>query len=284
MNGADHRAAPPVRVDAHHHVWDLARRPQPWTDDLPVLRRSFEFAELAPQLRRQDVTATVVVHTVASEQETVELLALSAAEPLVAGVVGWLDLEDDALADRIAALRSGPGGAALVGVRHQLQVEPDPAWLDRPAVRRGLATLARHGLAYDLVVSPEQLRTVTAAVSALPGLSFVLDHAGKPPLASGHLQDWADDLVRLAEHPHVTVKLSGLVTEADWRTWSPADLRPVAETVLESFGPDRVMFGSDWPVCLLAGADYDVVAGCFADLVADLSPAERARVWGATAC
>jgi L-fuconolactonase len=272
-----------MRIDAHHHVWDLDRRPQPWTDDLPVLRRSFAFDELAPQLCAHDIAATVVVHTVDSLAETHELLALAAAEPQVAGVVGWLDLEAPDLDDTIAAAREGPGGRHLVGARHQLQVEPDKAWLDRPAVRRGLATLARHGLVWDLVISPEQLAGVTGTVAALPEVSFVLDHAGKPPIASGDLGAWRRDLGALANLGNVAVKLSGLVTEASWRAWRIDELRPVATTVLELFGAERAMFGSDWPVCLLAEVDYGHVVAIFDELVAQLTPGEREQVWGGTA-
>jgi L-fuconolactonase len=272
-----------MRIDAHHHVWDLGRRPQPWTDDLPVLRRSFAFDELAPQLRDQEVAATVVVHTVDSLAETHELLALAAARPEVAGVVGWLDLEAADLDESIAAACEGPGGRHLVGARHQLQVEPDKAWLDRPAVRRGLATLARHGLVWDLVISPGQLVDVARTVAALPELSFVLDHAGKPPIATGDLRAWARDLGELAALPNVAVKLSGLVTEASWDGWRLEDLRPVGETVLDLVGAERTMFGSDWPVCLLAGADYERVVETFDTLVAQLTPSEREQVWGGTA-
>jgi L-fuconolactonase len=272
-----------MRVDAHHHVWDLARRPQPWTDDLPVLRRSFDFGELRPQLAAHEVAGTVVVHTVASLAETHDLLALAHAEPLVAGVVGWLDLTADDLADVIGEARGWPGGQRLVGVRHQLQVEPDKGWLDRPDVRRGLEVLAGHDLTYDLVVSPDQLADVTRTVADLPELSFVLDHAGKPPIAGGDLGAWSQDLAALASLGNVTVKLSGLVTEASWDSWRVDDLRAVADTVLSRFGPARVMYGSDWPVCLLAGADYERVVTAFADLVGALSRDEQAAVWGGTA-
>jgi L-fuconolactonase len=198
-------------------------------------------------------------------------------------VVGWFDLTEPGLDERIAEARERPGGERLVGVRHQLQVEPDPCWLARADVRRGLATVARHGLAYDVVVSPEQLGLVAATVAALPDVGFVLDHAGKPPIASGRLDDWLADLGVLARADNLTVKLSGLVTEADWARWRPADLRPVSDAVLERFGTGRVMAGSDWPVCLLAGADYDRVTTVTDLLLAALSADERARVLGETA-
>lgn len=271
------------RIDAHHHVWDLRRRPQPWTDGLPALARSFSFEELRPQLDAAGVLGTVVVHTVADLAETHDLLALAAAEPQVLGVVGWFDLTDPALVGAVRAARSGPGGDRLVGVRHQLQVEPDRDWLARPAVRDALVRLGEEGLAFDVVVSPEQLPDVVPAVDAAAGTAFVLDHAGKPPLAAGDLADWRRDLQALARREHVVVKLSGLVTEADWDRWTLEDLRPAVETVLETFGPDRTMWGSDWPVCLLAGVDYAGWVGTSEELLAGLSPTESAQVWSGTA-
>lgn len=274
--------SPPARIDAHHHVWDLDRRPQPWTDGLPALRRSFGYDELVPALDDAGIDATVLVHTVASFDETLEMLALAATHQRIAGVVGWLDLSGAGVADQIAEARSAPGGRRLVGARHQLQEEPDPRWLARPAVHAGLRALAAAGLAYDVVVSAHQLPVVIEAVRALPEVRFVLDHAGKPPIAAGELDDWRHDIAELATAPNVAVKLSGLVTEADWARWTVAQLRPVAGHVLASFGPERTMFGSDWPVCLLA-AGYAAVVDAAAELTADLDEAAAQAVWGGTA-
>ncbi|HEX4362032.1 MAG TPA: amidohydrolase family protein [Pseudonocardia sp.] len=273
------------RVDAHHHLWDLAVRDQPWTEGLPALRRSFALAELEPELRKEGIDATVLVQTVDVPPETPELLALAAAHPVVAGVVGWADLTAPDVADQLAALRAGPGGRALVGVRHGVQSEADPRWLCRPDVRRGLAAVGAAGLVYDLLVVPAQLPAAVETVRALPGLSFVLDHAGKPNIARGTEADrasWAADVRALGAEHNVVVKLSGLVTEADHGSWTPADIRPYAEQVLTAFGPDRTMFGSDWPVCLLA-ADYGRVAALASELIEALSPAERDAVLGGTA-
>ena len=169
------------------HVWDLAARPQPWTDGLPVLQRSFGLDDVAADLRAAGQDGVIVVQTVASAAETRELLALAAAQPLVAGVVGWADLSRPDPADQLLAAQAAPGGHALVGVRHQLQEEPDQEWLARPQVRDGLRAVAAAGLAYDLVISPGQLPLVTETVTALPEVRFVLDHAGKPPIAAGNL-------------------------------------------------------------------------------------------------
>jgi L-fuconolactonase len=227
------------------------------------------------------VGATVVVQTVTVAEETPELLALAAADPLVAGVVGWTDLTSPAVSDELARLAGGPGGARLAGVRHQVQSEPDPDWLRRPDVIRGLRAVAAAGLAYDLVILPHQLPAATYAAAAVPGLTLVLDHAGKPRVADGDLGPWAAAVRALAALPNTTCKLSGLVTEAPQQTRAQA-LAMVAEVVFDAFGADRVMFGSDWPVCLLA-SDYAGVMALARSLAGGLSAAEREAVFGATA-
>src|SRR4051794_25532169 len=269
------------RIDAHHHLWDLAVRDQPWITgpELAPLRRSFSVEDLAAVAT---VDATVVVQTVTVPEETPDLLALAAGHELIAGVVGWVDLEAADVADALAALRSLPGGDRLVGIRHPVQSEPDPEWLCRPAVRRGLAAVAQEGLVYDLLTIPVQLPAAIATVRALPEARFVVDHLSKPPIASGELEPWAGQMRALAAHENVACKLSGMVTEADWRAWTVDDLRPYAETVLEAFGPRRVLFGSDWPVCLLAASYADVVDAAEA-LTASLTRDERTEVFGGTA-
>ncbi|MFD5320553.1 amidohydrolase family protein [Streptomyces sp. NPDC127098] len=273
------------RIDAHHHVWDLAHRPHHWLDgpESAAIRRSFGLGDLAGQAAAAGVTGTVLVQVLPDLAETAEFLALAAGSELVAGVVGWVDLtEGDAVTERLAALRAGPGGELLVGVRHLVQGEPDDRWLCRPDVRRGLAAVAAAGLSYDLLVLPHQLPAAVDTVRALPGLSFVLDHLAKPPIAAGVTRPWAGLLRELAGAPNVYAKLSGLVTEADRAGWTVAALRPYAETALAAFGPGRLMFGSDWPVCLLA-ASYGEVVAAAEELTAALTPAERAEVFGGVA-
>ncbi|MFF8392472.1 amidohydrolase family protein [Streptomyces sp. NPDC016172] len=274
----------PGIVDAHHHVWDLSVRDQDWIRgaELAPLRRDFTLADLAPQARAAGVTATVLVQTVTVPEETPEFLALAADSDLVAGVVGWTDLTAPDVAETLAGLRAGPGGEYLVGIRHQVQSEPDPRWLERPDVLQGLSVIAEAGLVYDLVVKPHQLAAAVAAAQRLPGLTFVLDHIGKPPIASGELDPWAQQIRRLAALPNTVCKLSGMVTEADWGSWSVAALTPYADTVLDAFGPARLMFGSDWPVCRLA-ATYAEVLAAARELTAGLGPAERHDVFTGTA-
>jgi len=195
-------------------------------------------------------------------------------------VVGWVDLTDPGVADVLGALRERPGN--LVGVRHLVQGEPDPEWLSRPDVRRGLKAVGAAGLTYDLLTKPVQLPAAIATARALPEMTFVLDHLSKPPIAAGKLEPWARLVRELAAEPNVSCKLSGMVTEADRAGWTVEQLRPYAATVLEAFGPARVMFGSDWPVCLLAASYAEVVDAAEA-LSAGLSEAERADVFAGTA-
>ncbi|WP_431986832.1 amidohydrolase family protein [Streptomyces griseoflavus] len=271
-------------IDAHHHVWDLAVRPQPWITghDLAPLARSFSARDLAAEARAAGVSGTIVVQTVCVPEETPELLALAAGGDLVAGVVGWTDLTSPDVADAIAALREQPGGDRLVGIRHQVQEEPDPRWLLRPDVQRGLMAVAAAGLVYDLVVKPFHLPAAAEAAARLTGLTFVLDHLGKPPIATDALEPWASDLRRLATLPNTAGKLSGLVTETAPGAWRTESLEPYARNALDAFGPQRLMFGSDWPVCTLR-ADYTTVVRTADTLTAGLSPAERDAVFHDTA-
>ncbi|MFF2503640.1 amidohydrolase family protein [Streptomyces sp. NPDC058067] len=276
--------APVTTIDAHQHVWDLSVRDQDWIagPELAPLRRDFTLDDLRPQAAAAQVDATVLVQTICVPEETPEYLAPAAADPLVAGVVGWTDLTSPAVADALAALRALPGGDRLVGIRHQVQGEDEADWLLRPDVGRGLAAIASAGLAYDLVLRPEQLPSAVAVARQRPELVFVLDHLRKPPIRPRRPDTWAADLAALARLPNTVAKLSGLVTEADRHTWGPADLRPFVSVALEAFGPERLMFGSDWPVCTLA-AGYEQVVAVGRELVADLSEHERSAVFGGTA-
>jgi L-fuconolactonase len=271
-------------VDAHHHLWDLGVRDQDWITGpaLAPLRRDFLLGDYQSVADVNGIAASVVVQTVTVPGETPELLALAAGSDLIAGVVGWTDLAARDVGDKIAALTEMPGGSKLVGLRHQVQGEPDPDWLTRPDVLHGLGAIGQAGLVYDLVITAGQLSASTRAAAAVPDLVFVLDHLGKPPIAAGHTEPWAQQLRGLAALPNTVAKLSGLVTEADWRRWQVADLRPYAEVALGAFGPARMMFGSDWPVCTLAASYPDVLAAAH-DLTAALSPAEREAVFAGTA-
>ncbi|WP_184928966.1 amidohydrolase family protein [Saccharothrix ecbatanensis] len=273
-----------MRIDAHHHLWDLAARPQEWLDEseLKPIRRDFGLADLREVAGAAGVDATVLVQVLPDFEETVEFLALAGESELVAGVVGWVDLTAPDVAEQLDRLRRGPGGERLVGIRHLVQAEPDPDWLTRPDVVAGLHAVRDAGLVYDLLTRPHQLTAALEVVRALPDLVFVLDHLSKPDIAGRIVEPWAPRLSELAAEPNVVAKVSGLVTEADWERWTVADLRPYVEVALEAFGPDRLMVGSDWPVCLLA-ASYEQVLGTAAELFDECSAAQRDLVFGGTA-
>jgi L-fuconolactonase len=291
-------------VDAHHHLWVRSRTPQGWIDPVVMAAINADFTPADLPAAAHGVRTTVVVQSANLWSESRELLAITASDAgraaRIGGVVAWADLLDPEVSDGVAALRSGPGGGALVGIRTQVQAEADPDYLDRADVRRGIAaacsadTASSAGtgpgrLVFDLVVRAEQLPACARLAAALPEVSFVLDHLGKPRLDPGggagtaaRLAVWERDLAELAARPNVTAKLSGLVTEARWDAWRPDDLRPAVDHALEVFGPDRLMFGSDWPVCLLA-SDYGGWLATLGDLLAGLSEDESAAVWAGTA-
>ena len=269
-------------VDAHHHFWDPARATYPWmTDALAPIRRRFGPEDLRPLLAANGVDRTILVQTISSLDETREFLATAARHDFIAGVVGWVDLTAD-VAKQLASLRAGPGGAKLVGVRHQVHDESDPEWLARKDVRRGLAAVGKAGLTYDILVRARELPAALAMVRALPDMRFVVDHIAKPPIASGATAEWAARLRPVAAFPNVFVKLSGMVTEADWKRWTVRDLTPYVTRVLEWFGPERCVFGSDWPVCLVAASYPHVIDAC-GQAIGDIPIADRERIFGGNA-
>lgn len=271
-----------MRIDAHHHLWDIDVRDQSWTRELPALHRTFTPDELRTLLDRNAFDAAVVVQTVAVPEETSELLALAAYDPHIRAVVGWTSLTDPAIGDRLAELRERPGGATLAGIRHGIQDEPDPDWTDRQDVRRGMAAVGAAGLVYELLVRPDQLPAAVRVVRDLPDVPFVLDHAGNPVIGAGTPEPWAALMRELGECPNAAVKLSGLVTRPGVGPDRMRNLRPYTDVLLNTLGPDRLMYGSDWPVCLLA-AGYDEVLATAESLTAHLSTDERDAVFGATA-
>ena len=270
-------------IDAHHHFWDPAQATYPWmTDALAPIRRRFGPEDLQPLLERNGVDRTILVQTRSSLDETREFLATAAQHDFIAGVVGWVDLTAPDVAKQVASLRAGPGGAKLVGIRHQVQDEADPEWLGRRDVRRGVAAVGKAGLAYDILVRTRELPAALAVVRALPDMRFVIDHIAKPPIASGAIDEWAARLKPLAAYPNVFCKLSGMVTEADWKHWTARDITPYVARVLEWFGPERCVFGSDWPVCLIAASYAHVIDAC-GQAMGDLPIADRERIFGGNA-
>ena len=269
-----------MRIDAHHHVWQMDRYDYAWMGpELEVLHRDYGPDDLEPNLRHHRIEHTVLVQTISSVEETRWFLELAGAYPFIAGVVGWVDLTDPEVGQTIEELRAG---AKLVGIRHQVHDEPDARWLLRAEVLRGLEEVSNHGLAYDLLIRPAHLAVSLAVARRVPDLRLIVDHIAKPAIAQRGWDDWADGIAALAACPNVACKLSGMVTEADWKQWTLEDFGPYIAHVLEQFGPDRVMFGSDWPVCLLAGS-YDQVVEMLTSHLESLSSHERRHVFGNTA-
>jgi L-fuconolactonase len=276
-------AVAPPTVDAHHHFWDPGPDDYPWmTAELAAIRRRFGPDDLEPILAGAGIDRTILVQTQSSLDETRDFLATASRSDVIAGVVGWVDLTDPSVAEEIAGLLDGHGGSHLVGIRHQVHDEPDPDWLLRADVNRGIAAVGAAGLAYDLLVRPRELPAALASARAHPDRTFVIDHLAKPEIRSGELEPWLSRLRPFRELGNVACKLSGLVTEADWVGWTADDLRSYVDAALEIFGPDRLMFGSDWPVCLLAST-YERWVATARTLTAGLGAAERDAIFGWTA-
>jgi L-fuconolactonase len=272
-------------IDAHHHFWDTTSDDFEYywmTDDLAAIRGRFGPAELRPLLAERDVEHTVLVQSLPSARETEGYLETAAATDFVAGVVGWVDLTDPGVPDTLARLRDRPDGRMLAGIRHMAQDEPDPDWLARPEVQRGVAAVGRAGLTYDVLVHPHQLPAALALVRGQPGCRFVIDHIAKPPIAKRGIEPWASRMQPFAELPNVWVKVSGMIEEADWHAWRPDDIRPYVDRVMDWFGPRRLLFGSNWPVCLVAGS-YAQVHDTLSEVLGDISLTERDLIFGGNA-
>ncbi|MCW1994538.1 L-fuconolactonase [Bradyrhizobium diazoefficiens] len=271
-------------IDAHQHFWDPARADYPWMDapELAPIRRAFGPADLAPLLKANGIDASIVVQCRSALEETEEFLRIAHATPSVVGVVGWVDLTDGALGDTLDRLGAAPGGDKLVGIRHQVHDEADPDWLLREDVRRGLAALFVRDLTYDFLVRTRELPAAIATAQAFPNARFVLDHAAKPPIASGGSAEWADRIEALAACGNVWCKISGLATEAKWNDWDAERLLPFVQHAATCFGEDRLIFGSDWPVCLLAGS-YAEIKGALEACLAKLGPGARDKAFGMNA-
>jgi L-fuconolactonase len=267
------------RIDAHQHYWHYEPAEYGWIDEsMAALRRDFLPPDALPEMHSAGFEYSVAVQARQSIHETEWLLALADRYPSIAGVVGWVDLRS---ADLDAQLESVAAHPRLVGVRHVVQAEPDD-FLGRPEVRRGIARVEHFGLAYDILVYARQLPRAIEFAAAFPDARLVLDHLGKPGIRSGAFDGWRADLDRLARRPNVFAKLSGLVTEADWRGWTAASLRPYVDAALDAFGADRLMIGSDWPVCTVAGT-YTHVMHVVTGALEERTAAERDAVLGGTA-
>ncbi len=268
-----------MRVDSHQHYWHFDAARDAWIDDsMSALSRDFRPMDIAPDLRAAGIDAVIAVQADQSDAETDFLLDLAARHSSIRGVVGWIDLRAANLSEQLASRR---GAQRLKGFRHIAEAEPDD-FLMRADVRAGIVKVGDAGFTFDILIHARQLAAADDLVARCPGVQFVLDHGAKPPIASGDLSVWRRGIEAIARHSNVVCKISGLITEARWAAWQQDDIVPCLDTLASAFGPARLMFGSDWPVCLLAG-EYARVVDLVETWGQRLTADERARVFGDTA-
>jgi len=268
-----------MRIDAHQHFWHYDPVRDGWiTDEMAVLKRDFLPGDLIQRMHEAGIERSIAVQADQSEKETKFLLNLAAANDEIAGVVGWVDLADPNIEPRLQQFSKYP---KLRGFRHILQAEPDDRLL-REDFLRGISCLARHDFTYDILIYARQLPAANELVRRFPLQKFVVDHLAKPSIKSGDIEQWSREIRRLAKHQNVYCKVSGMVTEAEWKGWSEDDFKPYLDVIFEAFGSERLMFGSDWPVCLLA-ASYAQVKELVENYTRDLSAGEKANIFGLNA-
>jgi len=265
------------RIDAHQHFWLYNPAEHAWlTNEMAVLKRDFKPEDLKPLLDGLDFDGCIAVQVRQNLEETRWLLELAGGDDFVRGVVGWVDLRS---AEVKAQLEQFSGNKKLVGVRHIVQGEPDDHFMLREDFCRGIASLAEFDLAYDVLIYPRQLPAAIGLARTFPDQRFVLDHLAKPAIGEGTREPWEAGLRELAKSPNLFCKLSGMVTETRWNQWQPDDFRPYLDVVFEAFGPERLMIGSDWPVCTLS-ATYETAMGIVIDYIGQFGPWEREGILG----
>jgi len=269
-----------MKIDAHQHFWLYHPVEYDWIDDsMSALRRDFLPADLKPEIESSGFHGSIAVQTRQTLEETHWLLELADRSQSILGVVGWADLRSTDIRSQLKNLTRNP---KLVGIRHIVQSEPDDRFLLQPEFLRGIAALEEFNLAYDILIYTRHLAVAAEFVKKFPRQRFVLDHLAKPPIKSGGISAWADGIRLLSEFPNVLCKLSGLVTEADWKHWKPEQIVPYLDIAFESFGPDRLMIGSDWPVCLVA-ASYAQTVEVVKTYLQEKGPEDREAVLGGNA-
>ena len=273
-----------MKIDSHHHLWDLGVRDQSWItgEAMAPIRRNFLVEDLKQAIAGTGITKTVVVQTVADYAETPELLELADREDLIAGVVGWLDIDSPDAIKHLDIYQSSKGASYLKGIRDIAQDHPDSNYLARPQAIATVQELGRRGLAYDLLTKTPELKGAIEMVKQCPDVQFVLDHISKPYIAKNEMQPWASLIKELASFENVVCKVSGMVTEANWNTWKVDDFIPYFEIIVDSFTPQRLMFGSDWPVANLA-ASYGELMNLVENLSKNFSVNEKSSLWTETA-
>ncbi|MBS1841667.1 MAG: amidohydrolase family protein [Acidobacteria bacterium] len=269
-----------MRIDAHQHFWKFDPVRDAWiTEEMQMIRRDFLPADLAPECAANGIAATIAVQADQSEEETLFLLDLAERNALVAGVVGWIDLCSQRVEERLHFFSRHE---KLRGLRHVAQAEPDDYFLVRADFLRGVKCLRSFDFTYDILIYPKQLPAAMKLAAALPEQKFVIDHLAKPEIKAGRRKEWEAQMREIAQNPNVYCKVSGMVTEADWSSWKSADFEPYLDTIFEAFGPERLMFGSDWPVCLLA-ASYTQVVKLVEEYAQANAPAAKKKLFGENA-
>jgi len=268
-------------IDAHQHFWERGRFKDAWLDQAThqPISGSFLPKDLEPLLRKSGIQKSIFVQTQHDLEENRWVLDLAAKHDWIAGVVGWVDLASPRCEEQLLEFKGKP---KFVGVRHVTHDEPDDDFIVRPAVLAGLQVLEKHGVPFDLLFFVKHLKHAATLAERFPGLPMVIDHLAKPRIKDRTMEGWKEHFLAAAKFPNVSCKLSGMVTEADWKAWKPADLKPFVQLAIDAFGPDRLMFGTDWPVCLLA-APYERVVEALRESLGPLSRADRDKIFGGTA-
>ena len=267
-------------IDAHQHFWQYDPERHGWiNDNMSVLKKDFMPVHLQEVFEANNVDGCVAVQADQSEAETEFLLDLADKNPFIKAVVGWVDLRSEQIEKRLDHFK---GFSKLAGFRHVVQSEPDNNFMLREDFKRGIGSLLKHGFTYDILIFPTQMEAARQITEIFPDQRFVIDHIAKPYIKKGLLEPWGSAMRSIAQHENVYCKISGMVTEADWQNWQYDDFVPYMDVVMEAFGPDRLMFGSDWPVCLLAG-DYGKIKGIVEKYIAKLSESEKRKIMGDTA-
>jgi L-fuconolactonase len=274
-----------MRIDSHHHLWDLSIRPQDWMvgDGMDPVRRNFDADDLRNAIAGSGIEKTILVHATTTNAETYELLALAEVDPTIVGVVGWLQIDSPtAIADCEKYLEA-TGASYLKGIRDVAQDLPDSNYLAKPQSIATVQQLGKMGLTYDILTKTPELKAAIDLVKACPEVQFVLDHISKPYIAKGEIEPWKTLISELASFENVSCKVSGMVTEAKWNTWNSEDFAPYVDHIIDSFTPQRLIFGSDWPVALLAAASYSEVVQLAEKLTEKFTETENELFWSKNA-
>ena len=271
-----------MKIDSHHHLWDLSIRPQEWMvgDNMDSVRRNFDADDLRAAIAGTGIEKTILVHATTTHDETYEMLALAETDPTIIGVVGWVAIDSVDAIKECEKYLAAPGGSYLKGIRDVAQDLPDSHYLAKPQSIKTVQELGKMGLTYDILTKTPELRAGIELVRACPDVQFVLDHISKPYIAKGELEPWKSLVTELAAFENVSCKISGMVTEAKWNNWNASDFAPYVDHIVESFTPQRIMFGSDWPVALLATQSYSDVVQLAEKLTSQLSDSEKRSFWG----